>query len=207
MTGQNKISGLIKRFEENREAYLSGRYNETQLRREFIDPFFKELGWDVDNEGGLAVAFKDVIHEDAIKIGGLSKAPDYCFRVGGTRKFFVEAKKPSVNLKEDINPAFQLRRYAWSAKLPLSILTDFEEFAVYDSRIKPLKTDKSSTARILYFTYKDYFERRGVTVAVEVFTPQPMSLPILGQVGCDVIESRLAARGIAFNPNLWNVRR
>lgn len=107
MADQNKIHSLIKRFEENREAYLSGRYNETQLRREFIDPFFKELGWDVDNEGGFAEAYKDVIHEDAIKVGGFSKAPDYCFRVGGTRKFFVEAKKPSVNLKEDailINP-------------------------------------------------------------------------------------------------------
>ena len=52
-----------------------------------------------------------------------------------SRKFFVEAKKTSVNIKDDISPAFQLRRYAWSAKLPLSILTDFEEFAVYDCRI------------------------------------------------------------------------
>jgi hypothetical protein len=30
-----------------------------------------------------------------------------------------------------------VERYAWSAKLPLSVLTDFEEFAVYDCRIKP----------------------------------------------------------------------
>jgi hypothetical protein len=35
--------------------------------------------------------------------------------------------------KEEIPPAFQLRRYAWSAKLPLSILTDFEEFTIYDT--------------------------------------------------------------------------
>jgi len=56
------------------------------------------------------------------------------------RKFFVEAKRPSVHIKEDAAPAFQLRRYAWSAKLPLSLLTDFEEFAVYDCRIKPTKT-------------------------------------------------------------------
>ena len=103
-----------------------------------------------------AEAYKDVIHEDAIKIGGATKAPDYCFRIGGTRKFFVEAKKPSVDLKDDISPAFQLRHYAWSAKLPLSILTDFEEFAVYDCRIRPIKTDKPSTGRIHYYTYQDY---------------------------------------------------
>jgi hypothetical protein len=153
------VSELIERFDRNRDAYRSGQYNETQLRREFIDPFFELLGWDVNNRQGYAEAYKDVIHEDAIKIGSATKAPDYCFRIGGTRKFFVEAKKPSVNLKEDVNPAFQLRRYAWSAKLPLSILTDFEELAVYDCRITPVKTDKASTARIMYLTYKDYVEK------------------------------------------------
>ncbi|MFZ3135871.1 MAG: N-6 DNA methylase [Thermodesulfovibrionales bacterium] len=154
-----EIFELIKRFEDNKEAYRSGQYNETQLRREFIDPFFGILGWDVDNKQGYAEAYKDVIHEDAIKIGSAVKAPDYCFRIGGTRKFFVETKKPSVNIKEDINPAFQLRRYAWSAKLPLSILTDFEEFAVYDCRIKPVKTDKASASRIFYLTYDEYIRR------------------------------------------------
>src|SRR3989339_1182011 len=154
-----EILGLVGRFENNREAYRSGAYNETQLRREFVDPFFKILGWDVNNEKGYAEAYKDVIHEDSIKVGGVTKAPDYCFRIGGTRKFFVETKKPSVNLKDDISPAFQLRRYAWSAKLPLSILTDFEEFAVYDCRVKPDKSDKSSTARILYLTYTEYAQR------------------------------------------------
>lgn len=124
--------------------YRSGQYNETQVRREFIDPMFKALGWDMDNEQGYAEAYKDVVHEDAIKVGGATKAPDYSFRIGGTRKFFLEAKKPSVNIKEDTHPAYQLRRYAWSAKLPLSILSDFEELAVYDCRLKPDKADKAS---------------------------------------------------------------
>ncbi len=83
----------------------------------------------MQNKQGYAEAYKDVVHEDAVKVGGMTKAPDYCFRIGGARKFFVEAKKPSVDIKGDVSPAYQLRRYAWSAKLPLSILTDFEEFA------------------------------------------------------------------------------
>ena len=121
-----EIAELIERFDRNREAYKSGQYNEMQLRQEFLDPFFGALGWDMNNQQGYAEAYKDVIHEDSIKVGADTKAPDYCFRIGGTRKFFLEAKKPSVYIKEDISPAFQLRRYAWSAKLPLSILTDFE---------------------------------------------------------------------------------
>ncbi len=150
------IADLIERFDRNLEAYKGGQYNEAQLRQDFLNPFLGALGWDMTNKAGYAEAYRDVIHEDAIKIGGATKAPDYCFRIGSVKKFFVEAKKPSVNLKEDVSPAFQLRRYAWSAKLPLSILTDFEEFAVYDCRIKPVQTDKASTGRVLYFTYKDY---------------------------------------------------
>src|SRR5882757_4839497 len=140
------IADLVERFEQQGDAYKSGQYNEAQLRKEFIDPMFKALGWDMENVSGYAEAYKDVIYEDAIKIGGATKAPDYCFRVGGTRKFFVEAKKPAINLKDASEPAFQLRRYAWSAKLPLSILTDFEEFVVYDCRIKPDHEDKAATA-------------------------------------------------------------
>ena len=149
MPAPEQIKSLIERFNRNRETYLSGKYNETQIRHEFIDPFFIALGWDVNNTKGHAEAYKDVIHEDSIKIGSATKAPDYCFRVGGNRKFFIEAKKPSVNLKESAYPAFQLRRYAWSAKLPLSILTDFEEFSVYDCRIRPLKNDKPGVGRTM----------------------------------------------------------
>jgi predicted type IV restriction endonuclease len=119
MSAPREIADLVARFEQHAESYRSGSYNEAPLRKEFVDPMFKALGWDMDNLSGYAEAYKDVIHEDAIKIGGATKAPDYCFRIGGTRKFFLEAKKPSVNVKEDAEPAFQLRRYAWSAKLPL----------------------------------------------------------------------------------------
>jgi type I restriction-modification system DNA methylase subunit len=152
----DKMLQLVERFDHNFEAYTHAHYNEAQTRQEFIDPLFKSLGWDMDNEQGYAEAYKDVVHEDAIKVGRATKAPDYSFRIGGARKFFVEAKKPAVNIKDDPSPAYQLRRYAWSAKLPLSIVTDFEEFAVYDCRVKPEKSDNASKARVLYLTYREY---------------------------------------------------
>ncbi len=159
MTAPQEVVELVERFDRNVETYKSKSYNETQLRREFLDPFFEALGWDVGNKQGYAEAYKDVIHEDAIKVGGATKAPDYGFCIGGTRKFFLEAKKPSVNIEGDTHPAYQLRRYAWSAKLPLSILSDFEEFAVYDCRKKPVKTDRAATARTFYFKYTEYADR------------------------------------------------
>ena len=145
------VAELVDRFQSQRDAYRSGQYNEAQLREEFLNPFFETLGWDVYNRQGWSEAYKQVIHEAAIKVGGRTKAPDYCFRVGGgVPSFFVEAKRPSVDIREAVSPAYQLRRYAWSAKLPVSILTDFEELAVYDCRIRPVKTDRAATARVLY---------------------------------------------------------
>ncbi len=48
---------------------------------------------------------------------------------------------------------------------------------------------------------RDSLKARSIQASLEVFTPQPMSLPILGQAGCDLIESRLADKGITFLPN------
>jgi hypothetical protein len=159
VTVPNKVFELVERFRENESVYRSPDYKEAHIRQDFIDPFFAELGWDLRNEQNASEVYKEVIFEDAIKMGGSTKAPDYCFRVGGNRKFFVEAKKPSVNLANSISAAFQVRRYGWSAKLPVSILTDFEEFAVYDCRVMPNKQDKSTTARSLYLPYTDYVDR------------------------------------------------
>lgn len=156
MAAPHSVLELIERFDRNRSAYKSDQYNEARLRIEFLNPFFEALGWDINNKQGYAEAYKEVIYEDAIKIGAATKAPDYCFRIGGTRKFFVEAKKPAINLKDASEPAFQLRRYAWSAKLPLSILTDFEEFAIYDCRFKPDREDRAAAARIMYLSYTDF---------------------------------------------------
>jgi hypothetical protein len=153
------LGSLTETFARNRETYLTGNYNETQLRREYVDKLLRLLGWDMDNSLGYAEAYKDVVHEDSLKIDGSTKAPDYSFRIGGTRKFFVETKRPSTRLKSSFSAPYQLKRYGWSAKLPLSILTNFDELAVYDCRAKPDKADGASKGRILYMTFTEYAER------------------------------------------------
>jgi len=64
-----EVLALVERFDQNLESYRSGKYNETQLRQEFLNPLFEALGWDMTNRAGYAEAYKEVIHEDAIKIG------------------------------------------------------------------------------------------------------------------------------------------
>jgi len=155
------IRSLVERYDYHRPAYHRGQYNETQLRREFVDPFFRALEWDVDNRQGLSEAYKEVAHEDPIRIRGQTNFLDYSFRIGGARKFIVEAKKPSVNIRDDTDSALQLRRYAWNAGLKLSILTNFEEFAVYDCTKPIRKGDTAGTARVRYLTYTEYPEQWG----------------------------------------------
>lgn len=150
------LTKLTELFEKNKKQYNTSAYDEANTRTDFIDKFFELLGWDIRNEQGYSEQYREVVREDKVTIGGKVKAPDYAFRIGGVRKFFVEAKKPSVNIKDELEPAFQVRRYGYTAKLPLCILTDFEEFAVYDTRIKPSPSDKPSAARIFYCTFDEY---------------------------------------------------
>jgi type I restriction-modification system DNA methylase subunit len=166
MPAPQTVLDLAARFEKNLDSYLSQGYNETQLRKEFINPFFEALGWDVRNTSGKAEAYKDVIHEDAIKIGKTTKAPDYSFRIGGSKKFFLEAKKPAVNIKDNADAAYQIRRYSWSGKLPLAILTNFDALAVYDCRQKPKPTDKADVGRIHYIPRQEYASKWDVIAGI-----------------------------------------
>jgi predicted type IV restriction endonuclease len=78
---------LVETFDRNQESYLSSDFNEANLRQQFVNPLFTALGWDMDNAQGYAEAYKDVIHEASLRIGAETKAPDYCFRIGGTPIF------------------------------------------------------------------------------------------------------------------------
>ncbi|HEY3396773.1 MAG TPA: N-6 DNA methylase [Armatimonadota bacterium] len=152
------VARLVARFHDHADHYRSASYNEADTRTEFIDQFFAALGWDIANKQGFAENYKEVERESSLKVGHAMQAPDYSFRIGDHRKFFVEAKKPSLSIKDDQGAALQLRRYGWSAKLPLSILTDFEEFAVYDCRPRPKATDAAAVARVLFFKYDQYLD-------------------------------------------------
>ncbi|MBQ3922871.1 MAG: Eco57I restriction-modification methylase domain-containing protein, partial [Spirochaetales bacterium] len=150
------ISRLVEQFREGEKFYMSKDFVESECRSKFIDPLLECLGWDVKNEKGARHDKQEVITEDRVVINGQVKHPDYTLCYGGERKIYIEAKQPSIDLKNDPSPALQVRRYAYTSKMPIAILTDFQELAIYDTRIKPKKTDNSSAARIEYITYQQF---------------------------------------------------
>ncbi|MCX6994075.1 MAG: N-6 DNA methylase [Kiritimatiellaeota bacterium] len=157
--GKDEVAKLCQYFTSNRQSFLAPGVKEAHVRQSLIDPFFEALGWDVRNHSMTAPQYREVITEDSLDVEGQLKAPDYTFRIGTLPKFYVEAKKCGVNISADPAPAFQLRRYGFSAKLALSILTDFDELGVYDCAARPRPGDKASHARIQYFGFTEYPDR------------------------------------------------
>lgn len=154
------IQELVEKYRLDRVSCLKTTYNETQLRNDFIDPLLKCLGWDVDNNKGKTQFLRDVIQEEYIEVEDetTKKNPDYTLRINGTRKLFVEVKKPSVNILKSAKAAFQTRRYGWNANLGISILTNFENLVIYDCRFKPDISENEQVARIRIFNFEEYID-------------------------------------------------
>ena len=155
------IHELVERYKANRAYYRTDRYNETQVRSDFLDPLFELLGWDIKNRAGKSTNEREVILEEPLKAGANenTKKPDYTFRLFAERKFFLEAKKPHVNIHEVDPPARQARRYGYTAHLKISVLSNFEYLIIYDASKKVEKNDKNDVARIKKYHYTEYEEK------------------------------------------------
>jgi adenine-specific DNA-methyltransferase len=151
---RDKLQSLVLKFEKDKHHYLERGYPEAQVRLDFLDPLFKALGWDVANKAHKPPHERDVIVELHPETTG---RPDYNFRVEGSTKFFVEAKAPAEDL-DNIKHILQAKTYAWSTKeVYFVILTDFEEFKLFDASLKP-NPKFPAEGLICDFKYTDYLD-------------------------------------------------
>lgn len=153
---KNNLKELINRFKVNYEFYNNSKYNESECRLEFIDGFLKDFGWDVQNSNGKSPNLKEVVVESYEQELG---KPDYTMTFNGISTFFVEAKKPAVNILDNSDCSFQARRYGWSAKHRISILTNFKELLIYDCSDMPKSNDPTSKNLIAKYNYLEYFNK------------------------------------------------
>ena len=95
---------------------------------------------------------------DSVEDDGLrSREPDYLFRPNGFPHFVVEAKKPAVDIDTNKKAIYQAKRYAWNASIPFAILTDFEQFRVYDATLKPILNEPSrGLIKDFVINFQDY---------------------------------------------------
>lgn len=155
---KNKIRTLVQKYEQGKEVYRTSRFNETQVRNEFLDPLFEILGWDIRNSAGKNTNEREVLLEEPLKANAAShtKKPDYTFRLFGERKFFLEAKKTCVHIEREDDPAKQVRRYGFTAGLKISVLSNFEHLYIYDTSYPVEQNDTRVKAIVREYKYTDY---------------------------------------------------
>ncbi len=155
------IQGLVKKYEDDIQYYRSSKYNETQVRTDFLDPFFLLLDWDITNSRGKITNEREVLVEEGLKAnkGDNTKKPDYTFRLFSERKYFLEAKKPSVDISSDPAPAKQVRRYGFTAKLKISVLSNFEYLSIYDCSSPVQEKELANHSLIKIYHYTEYVEK------------------------------------------------
>lgn len=163
------LENLVARFSAEVRKYVSSTstFQETEARIEFIDPFFSLLGWDMNNSNGLPSTMRDVLREESLTTESkFKKKPDYTFRIASNKKFYVEAKRPSVDIATNIDSAFQVRSYGYSGGRAVSILTNFRTLRVYDTTLAPKAGDDADVGLLISVDYSDYPSKYGELVAM-----------------------------------------
>ncbi len=155
---RNRLNQLVDKYRKYQAYYHDNKnaYNETECRDEYISPLLECLGWDVQNARGTLPQYKEVVVE---KFSNSAERPDYTLTLNGVSKIFVEAKKPSVNILIETEPAMQARRYGWNAKHAVSVLTNFEYLLIYDTTNQPQESDDARTSLYRKYYFEEYVEK------------------------------------------------
>jgi len=124
-----ELARLVEIFRKNLPHYKAEAYDESSLRNDFISPFWRALGWDIENRAGLPQPLRDVQVETRVNIGGRQKRADYIFRTDGINRFVCEAKKPQDEL--DQKSSYQAQRYAFNLQLLTATLANFEKLQLF----------------------------------------------------------------------------
>ena len=94
-TFQLELARLVDKFDRDYPQFVAANYNEATLRNEFLDDFFRALGWDVGNKAGLIHTEREVDIEVQTATSGRQTRADYVFRYARVERFTCEAKKPA----------------------------------------------------------------------------------------------------------------
>ncbi len=147
---KEEIKLLVEKYKRLKDSGKLKEFNEEKTKKEFIEPLFEALGWDVRNKYND----DEVNVEEKISNGRV----DYSFRINGIPKFFLEAKA----IREDLeNPKFveQAINYSWHKSCTWAILTDFEGLKVFNAEWKNQNPLQSIFLSFNTDTYLERFEK------------------------------------------------
>jgi hypothetical protein len=134
---QAKVRQLVEKFRREQAAGVIGQYNESETKTGFIEPLLQGLVWNTQdrNEVGL---------EEKISGGRV----DYSLKIKGSPKIYIEAKPPHTKLTKPQTTS-QAITYGYNKRsVPWVLLTDFQEFRLFDVTIRPNKRNLEAGLRL-----------------------------------------------------------
>lgn len=149
------ISDLIQRLERRRDVRIPGTAEIMELWEEYIDPTFIALGWDM-RESTITTRYRGAFARH-LRVTTRDRATysSCSFGLDGHPQFLVVLETPPVCVADRAEGCPGLRRYAWNAGIPLLVVTNSEEWAVFDCTRMPELPDNEAEARIATFTFRD----------------------------------------------------
>jgi type I site-specific restriction endonuclease len=162
-----ELSSLVKRYQEAKDKGRLQNASEATMRA-WIDELLSLFGWDVQNTQQVLTEHTLNRNERARlnEIGSTNTRPDYTLVNGKVSLAFVDAKSLSVDIENDKSVAFQIRSYGWSIGAPFSVVTNFEQLAIYDCSVMPNIDDEANYARPYLFCYNQYEENSEILEAL-----------------------------------------
>ncbi len=173
------IKPLVDQFNHDFHGKKNPAMKEAQLEDKYLKPLFACLNWNIHNEG-IDKGREEFRVQTSHKIKKSTKEPDYELWLPDKetnkmkRHLFMEAKDPRYDLQKEVKYMRQAYQYAHSTlslsdhsfnRTRLSLLTDFEEFRLFDC-FKPDPLTKNDAALFNKYivkpfdlNYKDYINK------------------------------------------------
>ncbi len=200
-----EVKKLVDNFHQHIDEYLKPKYQEAEVRQDFLDKFFVALGWDVYHHENQNPYEREVKIEKSVMVQGRGKRADYAFYTAPNftqARFMAEAKKPSKQL-ENAQDCFQAIRYGWNSNTPISVLTDFEQFLVLDSRYKPtIETAMQRIIREKSYKYTDFADEEKFGEIYYLFSREAVVNDSLGTFAKSLKGGRGARQSKLFNTSI-----
>ena len=146
---KEEITKLVEQFQADFHDVKNPQMKEAQLEDKYIKPLFSLLNWNIHTTG-INKGMEEFRVQTSQRIKKSTKQPDYELwlpekdnHAQMKRHLFMEAKDPKYDLQKSVQWMRQAYQYAHSTlslsersnkRTNLSILTDFEEFRLFDCR-------------------------------------------------------------------------
>ncbi len=147
---KKNIQKLVYKYQKIADEGKIRSYNEAQTRKDFIDPLFEYLGWDMRNIENL----DEVTTEERVTGGRV----DLAFKLGNIYVFFLEAKAMKVDL-DKWQWAEQAISYSWNKGVSWAVLTDFEGIKILNSEMPPKNISQNLFIDLKCQEYNDRFDQ------------------------------------------------